>query len=123
MRRIVRAFALAFSVAVTAPVFAGTYSTSILQGGSGELLSCTVSNVGTTPAVLNVRLVDNFGNPVTPASNDCATILPGTTCSALVPGGASVRCVVDSSSTKIRATLQRISATGSTTVSVPATKR
>jgi len=117
-------FGSLFSIALgITPVLAGTYSTSALQGASSGTMVCTVSNVGTTAATVTVTFIDGLGNGFATTSDHCGALAAGATCFATVLPNNFVRCVVDSSSSKIRAALQFFDSTGATIVSVPATKK
>jgi hypothetical protein len=103
----------------------GTYSTSMITAVSGEFLQCLVSNVGTSEVDIAVTLVSLTGAVVTPNIDNCTGIplAAGRTCNVNITG-TSVRCVVESSSSKIRAALLlKNSSTFKVTFSVPATKK
>ena len=121
--------ALKLALAVAAPAYAGTYSTSPVQSAATEGLNCTVSNVGTTPVDVTVTLLDVLGAPVTTGvSNVCiagfgGVLPPGATCGAAYVGALFARCTVTASSSRIRAALTVLDSTGRMTLSVPATKK
>ena len=125
--RLVFALALAATLAPVVPAWAGTYSSPLITVPAGGLGRCTVSNVGTAPINLTGTLYDNAGSVKAPLGSECvdvyAGVLPaGVTC-IIVVGPGPVRCVINASSSKVRAVLVVTNAANDITASEPATKK
>lgn len=110
MRAIVIALFVALSLGAPVTARAGTLAAPILStgaGGAGGTLICTVSNLDAKPIKVTVTLLDFFGNPMV-ASDNCALVsngmlAPGESCSSALGGGSTARCLVVTSSSKVRA--------------------
>jgi hypothetical protein len=113
------------------PVFAAharavTLSSPVLQSIGGNL-TCTVSNVGTTPVKFSVTLHSRQdGNVLAPELDDCAVffgVLPeGQTCEVALTPPAAARCTVEASSSKVRAVLWVLNS-GEASSPIPLTRK
>ena len=85
-----------------------------------------VTNVGTKETAVAVSCKGATGNEVVPTINTCLdfpTLAAGNSCTVSYGAGASVFCMVESSSNKVRAVINVSSLLDSTLVTVvPATK-
>src|SRR5262245_46921061 len=106
---------------------AATLGTPFLVINNVQRLACIVTNLGTLPADLSVKLFGLGGNEVLPPIDGCniAPLDPNASCAVQAVPGASASCVIESSSGKVRAAVEVISDAASTTAVtvVPATAK
>ena len=109
-------------VVTTGAAHATTLGTPLV--GSGARSQCIVTNVGTKPTAVTVKLYDANGDDVT-LSDSCAfasPIAPHASCAVSSSAGQVVACTVESTSRSVRAALEVFDAAGVITV-VPATAK
>ena len=117
--------ALALVAGLVAPTYAATFSTAHVSAGSGELLECTVTNVGTTPVTVTVTWNDFNGSPIVPNAESCSfwSGAPGSSCVVGLGLGGDGSCIIDSSSSKVRAMVAIYNNSGGVDAVIPATKK
>jgi len=104
-----------------------TLFTPVSASNTNQFMACIITNVGTSPAIVDARLLGfPTGNDITQFTS-CptkpATLAPGASCSASLTAFASGYCQFDSSSSKVRGVLLTEFIGGGGVVSaLPATK-
>ena len=116
---------LTLALSTVAPVRAGTYYSPLLQAvPAGHQLWCMVSNVGTTPITISVKVFN--GDEVTPDFDTCSfnpELGPMSDCFLIFDAPQAGRCTVEASSSKIRAVLWVQDSSGVIVSTAPLTKK
>ena len=104
------------------------FFTSVSQSQDGEVLYCTIVNVGSTPTVVSAsvrNMVDGSDLTVTDICPQApATLAPGTACISYSSqaGAHSGYCHFTSTSSKVRANLMIFGTNGDVLTTIPATR-
>lgn len=88
---------------------AATLSTPLVGAGGGRIVQCIVTNVGTKPAAISVRLFNSAGVEVAAGPEACGPggeLSPKASCAVTSPPATPVACVVTSSSRAVRAAVE-----------------
>jgi len=100
-----------------------TLGTPFLTVDDTQRIFCIVTNVGTQPTTLSVKLFSLAGAPLAPQVDGCrnAPLAPNASCAVQALPGDVASCVVESSSRRVRAAVEVTSGQGTAVTVIPAT--
>ena len=111
-------------LALGSAVHAADMATPFVKTGVDQNIQCFVTNLGTKPVLVTVKLINLSGSELGPVASNCAAqINPGHSCDARLTAGLDAYCLVTSTSIRIRAGINSIDeSTDNLVTVVPATR-